>query len=148
MEIGLGVSGVIQGKWTPAIRSNKMLTTCADPEFACTRADRRILPVASRPGLPSNGVAMLLPFPVRYPTRIFHSHRSRNRRYIGTFRGAEAGTRAGGGFANGGGGRPLGRGYESCRTLVRSSRERAAERREALPEKDRPAPKSAGRRAV
>ena len=44
-------------KMDPAIRSNKMLTTCADPEFACTRADRRILPVASRPGLPSNGVA-------------------------------------------------------------------------------------------
>ena len=66
---------------------------------------------------------------------------------VGTFRGVEAGTRAGGGFANGGGGRSLGRGYESCRTLVRSSRERAAERREALPEKGRPAPKSAGRRA-
>ena len=41
----------------------------------------------------------------------------------------------------------LGRGYGSCRTLVRSSRERAAERREALPEKGRPVLKSAGRRA-
>src|SRR6266436_3612735 len=66
---------------------------------------------------------------------------------IGTFRGAEAGTRAGGEFASGVVGQSLGRGYGSCRTLVRSSRERAAERREALPEKGRPVPKSAGRRA-
>ncbi len=34
----------------------------------------------------------------------------------------------------------------SCRKLVRSSRKPAAERREALPEKGRPVPKSAGRR--
>src|SRR5260370_13548230 len=66
---------------------------------------------------------------------------------LGTFRGVEAGTRAGGGFASGVVGQSPGRGYGSCRTLVRSSRERAAERREALPEKGRPVPKSAGRRA-
>src|SRR6202043_2017390 len=123
-------------------------STCADPEFACTRADRRTLAVASRLDRPSNGVAIVLASPVRYPERESHIPTDRgSRRYIGTFRGAEGGTRAGGGFANGGGGRSLGRGYESCRTLVRSSRERAAERREALPEKGRPAPKSAGRRA-
>ena len=54
---------------------------------------------------------------------------------IGTFRGAEAGTRAGGGFASGVVGQSLGRGYGSCRTLVRSSRERAAERRELFQRK-------------
>src|SRR6266436_9530870 len=63
---------------------------------------------------------------------------------IGTFRGAEAGTRTGGGFASGVVGQSLSRGYGSCRTLVRSSRERAAERREALPEKGRPAGRRAG----
>src|SRR6266436_6950779 len=63
---------------------------------------------------------------------------------IGTFRGAEAGTRPGGGFASGVVGQSLSRGYGSCRTLVRSSRERAAERREALPEKGRPAGRRAG----
>jgi hypothetical protein len=102
--------------------------------------------VAARPA--KQRAVGLLAFPVRYPERESPiSTDRRSRRYIGTFRGAEAGTRAGGGFANGGGGRSLSRGYESCRTLVRSSRERAAERREALPEKGRPAPKSAGRRA-
>jgi len=36
---------------------------------------------------------------------------------------------------------------EECRPFFRSSRRRAAERREALPKKDRPVPKSAERRA-
>jgi len=44
-------------------------SACADPEFACTRAERRTLPVASRPGLPSNGIARLQPIPVRYLER-------------------------------------------------------------------------------
>src|SRR4029077_3717550 len=60
---------------------------------------------------------------------------------------AQTGTRAGGRFASSVVGQSPGRGYGSCRTLVRSSRERTAERREALPEKGRPVPKSAERRA-
>ena len=79
--------------------------------------------IASRRSLPSNGAARLLRFPVRYPERESPIPTDRgSRRYIGTFRGAEAGTRAGGGFASGVVGQ----------SLVRFSRERAAERREAL----------------
>jgi len=55
-----------------------------------------------------------------------------SRKCIRHFRGAEAGTRAGGVFANGVGGQ----------SLVRFSRERAVERREALLEKGRPVPKT------
>ena len=120
-------------------------SACADPEFACTRAERRTLPVASRPGLPSNGIARLQPIPVRYLERESPIPTDRgSRKCIRHFRGAEAGTRAGGGFASGVGGQSLARGYGSCRTLVHSSRERAAERREAILEKGRPVPKSAG----
>src|SRR4029077_2452921 len=35
-------------------------SACADPEFACTRAERRTLPMASRRSLPSNGSTRLL----------------------------------------------------------------------------------------
>src|SRR6266436_9767969 len=84
---------------------------------------------------PSTGAAMLLPIPLRYPEREPPIPTDRgSRRCIGTFRGVEAGTRAGGGFASGVVGQSPGRGYGSCRTLVGSSRERTAERREALPE--------------
>ena len=94
--------------------------------------------MASRRSLPSNGAARLLPIPVRYPERASPIPADRgSRKCIGPFRGAGAGTRAGGGFASGVVGQ----------SLVRFSRERAAERREALPEKGRPVPKSAGRRA-
>jgi hypothetical protein len=108
-------------------------SACADPEFACTRAERRTLPVASRPGLPSNGVARLQPIPVRYLERESPIPTDRgSRKCIRHFRGAEAGTRAGGGFAS----------VVVGQSLVRFSRERAAERREALLEKGRPVPKT------
>ena len=87
--------------------------------------------MASRPGLPSNGVARLQPIPVRYLERESPIPTDRgSRKCIRHFRGA--GTRAGGGFASGVVGQ----------SLVRFSRERAAERREALLEKGRPVPKT------